>query len=279
VEGGTVPERIFIGLGSNMGDSLALLGAALRRLEHRGLRVVSCSSPYRTAPFGPVEQPDFTNLAVELASSLAPDELLDILLQTEQELGRVRDVRWGPRTVDLDLLFYGERILDLLAVTGDHKCKVQSAKCKVQNGQASWLSATIRLRTTLRRDFGDHPPSHDASAGLRRPSAFAGRFGGTSSPIMNDRRSRRPCLDASTPRLAGARSGQADHRLVLPHPGIPERGFVLVPMLEIAPDFVHPILSKTIRELWEAWRQRSEHPDRLVRRLEEIPPGFWKEGT
>ena len=60
--------------------------------------------------------------------------------------------------------------LDMLAVTGDHKCKMQNAKCKVQSGQASWLSATIRLRTRLRRDFGDHPPSHAASAGLRRSS-------------------------------------------------------------------------------------------------------------
>jgi dihydrofolate synthase/folylpolyglutamate synthase len=85
--------------------------------------------------------------------------------------------------------------LDMLAVTGDHECKRQSAKCKVQDGQASWASATIRLRTRLRRDFGDHPPSHEASAGLRRPSAFAGRFGGTSSPIAYDRRSTRSCMD------------------------------------------------------------------------------------
>jgi MoaA/NifB/PqqE/SkfB family radical SAM enzyme len=90
----------------------------------------------------------------------------------------------------------GAAVLNMLAVTGDHKCKRQKAKCKVQNGQASWLSATIRLRTRLRRDFGDHPPSHEASAGLRRPSAFAGRFGGTSSTITYDRRSTRFCMTA-----------------------------------------------------------------------------------
>jgi DNA processing protein len=94
--------------------------------------------------------------------------------------------------------------LDMLAVTGDHECKRQNAKCKVQNGQASWLSATMRLRTRLRRDFGDHPPSQDASAGLRRPSAFAGRFGGTSATITFDCRSRRPCLEG--------RAGREDKR-------------------------------------------------------------------
>jgi UDP-N-acetylglucosamine 2-epimerase len=80
--------------------------------------------------------------------------------------------------------------LDMLAVTGDHKCKRQDAKCKVQDGQASWLSATIRLRPRLRRDFVDHPPSHEASAGLRRPST-----------ITYDRRSSRSCLDGNPPYL------------------------------------------------------------------------------
>jgi predicted CoA-substrate-specific enzyme activase len=91
----------------------------------------------------------------------------------------------------------GGASLSMLAATGDDGCRKQDAKCKTQDGQAPWLSATIRLRTTLRRDFGDHPPSHEASAGLRRPSASAGRFGGTSSPITHDCRSARSCLATS----------------------------------------------------------------------------------
>ncbi|MHB8417582.1 MAG: 2-amino-4-hydroxy-6-hydroxymethyldihydropteridine diphosphokinase [Myxococcales bacterium] len=99
--------RAFLGLGANLGDPAAQLAAALRELPRRGAQVVRRSSLYRTAPLGPA-QPDFVNAAVEIETELAPRELLDALLDVERSLGRVRDARWGPRTIDLDLLLYGD---------------------------------------------------------------------------------------------------------------------------------------------------------------------------
>jgi thioredoxin reductase len=123
------------------------------------------------------------------------------------------------------LLFYevrpALRLLNMLAVTGEHECKRQDAKCKVQDGQASRLSATIRLRTRLRLDFGDHPPSHEASAGLRRPSAFARGFGGTSATTTHDRRPTRFCLDLDAPTACSSSSSP-------PAPSIPVRARCLV---------------------------------------------------
>jgi 2-amino-4-hydroxy-6-hydroxymethyldihydropteridine diphosphokinase len=76
------------------------------------VRVVACSSAYESAPWGPVDQPPFLNAVAELDTTLPPHDLLALLLATEAELGRVRDVRWGPRTCDLDLLLYGEQVVD-----------------------------------------------------------------------------------------------------------------------------------------------------------------------
>jgi len=101
--------RVFIGLGSNQGDSRGLLREALTRLEPRvagGLAAVS--SLYRTAPVGYTQQPDFLNAVAEFCGEGPPDAWLDQLLAVEAGLGRRRDgPRWGPRPVDLDLLAVG----------------------------------------------------------------------------------------------------------------------------------------------------------------------------
>src|SRR5262249_40862114 len=70
--------------------------------------VAAVSSAYESAPWGPVEQPPYLNAAAALETTLGPHELLGVLLAVEADLGRVRDVRWGPRTCDLDLLLYGD---------------------------------------------------------------------------------------------------------------------------------------------------------------------------
>jgi 2-amino-4-hydroxy-6-hydroxymethyldihydropteridine diphosphokinase len=104
----------LIGLGSNLGDRRENLEAAVSRLRrHAALHVRSVSQWRETAPVGgPPEQPPFLNGAVLLETALAPHELLDVLQHIEADLGRRRTERWGPRTIDLDLLLYGQLVLD-----------------------------------------------------------------------------------------------------------------------------------------------------------------------
>lgn len=143
----------YIGLGSNLEDPPAQLRRAQRALAGLpGIDALRSSSFYRTPPMGPPDQPDYVNAVAECRTGLEPEALLDALQAIEQAQGRVRDgVRWGPRTLDLDLLAMGD-------------------------------------------------------------------------------------LRIETPRLR------------LPHPGIAERAFVLVPWAELAPDWVVPGLGR-IRDL------------------------------
>ncbi|NJL49840.1 MAG: 2-amino-4-hydroxy-6-hydroxymethyldihydropteridine diphosphokinase [Leptolyngbyaceae cyanobacterium SM2_5_2] len=100
-----------IALGSNLGDSRRILESALRQLsECSGITLITSSSLYQTAPVGP-PQPDYLNACAVLSTSLAPRDLLHTLLSIEQALGRVRRERWGPRSLDIDLLFYGDHVL------------------------------------------------------------------------------------------------------------------------------------------------------------------------
>ncbi|MFZ9477579.1 MAG: 2-amino-4-hydroxy-6-hydroxymethyldihydropteridine diphosphokinase [Steroidobacteraceae bacterium] len=104
----------YVGLGSNLGDSVALIGQAIERLDDLELtRVVCRSGLYRTAPFGPIEQQPFVNAVVGVLTLSTPMQLLQRLLEIEQGLGRRRDgERWGPRHIDLDLLVHGEARLE-----------------------------------------------------------------------------------------------------------------------------------------------------------------------
>lgn len=93
----------YIGLGANLGDPPAQLRAALHGIAAFG-RIVATSPFYRSAPMGPADQPAFCNAACRLDTSLAPEALMQGLLDIEQRMGRQRSVKWGPRTIDLDLL-------------------------------------------------------------------------------------------------------------------------------------------------------------------------------
>lgn len=99
---------VFLGLGCNQGMCRVTLAAAVSALEAGGVRLIRRSSLYETAPIGPIAQPWFLNAVVEGETAHSPDALLDLIATIEIDLGRTRDIRWGPRAIDIDILLYGE---------------------------------------------------------------------------------------------------------------------------------------------------------------------------
>lgn len=146
--------RVFLGIGTNLGDRERNLQEARAALSQR-LEILKESSIYQTAPWGYLDQPAFLNQVIEAQTDLSSLSLLDFLKQTEKQLGRQANFRFGPRLIDLDILFYGNRIIQ-------------------------------------------------------------------------------------TPRLQ------------VPHPHLTERAFVLIPLAEIAPEFVHPQNKQTVTQLLAA---------------------------
>ena len=160
-----MPYTAFIAIGSNMESPAANCRRAMDRLgDSPGMTLLARSSLYRSEPFGKTDQDWFVNAVVRIDTSLSPEELLMACLSIEQEMGRSRSEKWGPRIIDLDILFYDDLILKL-------------------------------------------------------------------------------------------------EGLEIPHPGIPERSFVLVPMNEIAPDYTHPQLKKPVKTLLE----EIENPQQVQR--------------
>ena len=105
--------KTYIGLGSNLGEREAQIRLALDDLARLpGSRLVRASSLYDSEPVGDVDQPNFLNAVAELETELTPRQLLWNLLLIERRLGRTRTRRWGPRTIDLDLLLYGPLVVE-----------------------------------------------------------------------------------------------------------------------------------------------------------------------
>jgi len=154
-------DGIFILSGSNIGDRHQHLNKAAEHLIDSGIRILNRSSIYKSEAWGPVKQDDFLNLVLEVETTFDAFQVLDRLLEIEVAMGRKRDAKWGPRIIDLDLLYYNQEV--------------------------------IRTKN-----------------------------------------------------------------LTLPHPFIPERRFTLLPLTELAPAFVHPILKKTQAELLSQCKDDSE---------------------
>jgi 2-amino-4-hydroxy-6-hydroxymethyldihydropteridine diphosphokinase len=106
-------------LGSNVGDRLQTLGRAVTRLGNAG-RITACSAIYETEPVGYESQDDFLNMALCLRTTLSPERLMHEILQVELQLGRTRSTRWGPRTIDVDIVFFDERTINQPGLTIPH---------------------------------------------------------------------------------------------------------------------------------------------------------------
>jgi len=154
-------NRVFIGLGSNVGDRLRYLQRAVTALgELPGTSVKNLSAVYETEPVGLKDQPTFLNAVVEIETTLDVRSLYAALKEIERQLGRVTRQRWGPREIDLDLLYYNDMVL-------------------------------------------------------------------------------------------------SDSDLSVPHPEVSNRRFVLIPLAEIAPEFIDPVRNTTIREMTQTLTQQS----------------------
>ena len=114
-----MPVIAYIGVGSNIGDGAANCRKAIELLSEAG-RVVRVSSLYHTEPVGRHEQDDFINAVAVLETDRSPGELLKVCQSIEDRLGRKRVLRWGPRTADLDILLYGDLVIDQPELTIPH---------------------------------------------------------------------------------------------------------------------------------------------------------------
>lgn len=119
-------HKVYLSLGSNMGDKRENLLEAIKRVgELENTEVVKSSTILETEPFGYIEQDNFLNACLEVKTLLTPQEFLSSILKTELDMGRVREIKWGPRVIDIDILFYDAEIIqeDNLAVPHPWICE------------------------------------------------------------------------------------------------------------------------------------------------------------
>lgn len=158
----------YIGLGSNLAEPLAQVESAARELAALpGCELLALSPRYRSAPMGPADQPDYINAVAALATQLEPLALLDALQAIEQQHGRQRLVHWGARTLDLDLLLYGQQQIDHPRLRVPHPGLLErafvlvpladiAAQLRLADGQSLATLASPALRAQLQVVASDH---------------------------------------------------------------------------------------------------------------------------
>ncbi|HEY0740453.1 MAG TPA: 2-amino-4-hydroxy-6-hydroxymethyldihydropteridine diphosphokinase [Chryseosolibacter sp.] len=115
-----ITNQVFLLLGTNIGDRNQNLLVAQRLIEITVGKIINRSAIYETAAWGNTEQPGFLNQVIEVATEKSPVNLLSATLEVEAEMGRKREVKWGPRVIDIDLLFYGDMIVESETLTIPH---------------------------------------------------------------------------------------------------------------------------------------------------------------
>lgn len=112
---------VYLSLGSNIGNRQDnLMQAVFYLVQNSQIEIMNISSIYKTAPYGKTDQPDFYNMVVKLDTSMSPEDLLHTTQAIENKLGRKREEHWGPRTIDIDILFYDGMKIDTKELTVPH---------------------------------------------------------------------------------------------------------------------------------------------------------------
>ena len=114
-------DQVYLVIGSNSGNSQNYLEKATLLIERiKNTKIITASSIYQSKSYGPIKQGDYLNQAIHVATKLNPFELLDQVLSIEDNLGRVRKEKWGPRIIDIDIVFYGDEQISTLNLTIPH---------------------------------------------------------------------------------------------------------------------------------------------------------------
>lgn len=141
-------NQVFLSIGTNMGERAANLQEAVRLLmQHKGVTVQAVSSIYETAAVGFTEQADFLNIAVYMETTLSADETLQLCQSIENELGRIREFRWGPRIIDLDILLFNHENIETEHLTVPHPRMYERAFVLVPVGELTQFAPTITAKT------------------------------------------------------------------------------------------------------------------------------------
>jgi 2-amino-4-hydroxy-6-hydroxymethyldihydropteridine diphosphokinase len=160
----SIARQAFVGLGGNLGDRVATLRAAIDRIRGvHGVTFVQVSAAYETEPVGLLEQPRFLNAVMGLETTLLPEPLLSGLQAIEHAFGRERTVRWGPRTLDLDLLAFEGQTRGTPVLTLPHPRMLERAFVVVplrevlqqpRFSRPSWDALREQVRVTLPEEEG-----------------------------------------------------------------------------------------------------------------------------
>lgn len=112
--------KVTLLLGSNLGEREEHIQTVVRLLQQKGMTIEKTSSIFITQAWGNTEQPDFYNCAVQVHTDLSAGELLDVILSAEQQMGRVRTVKWAERIIDIDIIYYGNEVIDTPSLVVPH---------------------------------------------------------------------------------------------------------------------------------------------------------------
>lgn len=111
----------YVAFGSNIGEKENYIKRALEKIEEREIKIIKVSPIYETEPYGVLDQDSFLNGVVKIETNLTSEDLIEVLLDIEKQLDRVRERRWGPRTIDLDIIFYDNLIINKNNLIIPHK--------------------------------------------------------------------------------------------------------------------------------------------------------------